>query len=114
VYNWSCEDCKVLEEAYVHSFKDVRECKCGKPMEKVWSLGVSQSGYSGFPFTTSHITGSPIEVRSPQHLRDLCKIHGVTPRDDAGWLTKEYMGIDRKGNPTYKESSGVGLPGCWV
>jgi hypothetical protein len=70
---------------------------------------------SGFPYVTSNITGSPITVTDLGHERELCRIHGVTKRDDAAWLTKEHAGLDwRTGKPIYRESSGVGDPGCWV
>jgi len=82
-------------------------------MEKVWSLGVKQSGYQGYPYVTKNITGQPVEVTSAAHERDLCARHGVTPRPDVAWLEKKHMGMDSKGNPIYREGSGMGLPGAW-
>lgn len=72
------------------------------------------SGSLSFPYTTSHITGKPIEVRSESHLKELCQTHGVTHRPDAAWVEKRIIGTGRDGKPIYKEGNGVGLPGCWV
>lgn len=69
---------------------------------------------SAFPYTTSNITGKPIEVSSESHLKALCAEHGVTHRPDVAWLEKRHLGSDRQGRPVYKEGNGVGLPGCWV
>ena len=70
---------------------------------------------SGFPLTTKHIDGVERTFNSDRELQAFCKANGVTHRPDAGWLTKEIVGMDRKsGKPVYKEGSGVGLPGCWV
>lgn len=69
---------------------------------------------NGFPFTTSHITGKPIEITSESHLKALCQAHGVTHRPDVAWLEKQHLGSDRKGNPVYREGSGMGLPGVWI
>lgn len=70
---------------------------------------------NGYPYVTKNISGEAIEVLSPGHEAELCKIHGVVKRDDAAWLTKEHAGQDwRTGKPIYRESSGVGDPGCWI
>lgn len=68
-----------------------------------------------YPFVTKNFDGTPIEVTSKAHEKALMQKHGVTKRDDCGFLTKEYVGYDGKtGKQVYKEASGVGLPGCWV
>ena len=70
---------------------------------------------TGFPFTTTHFDGTPVEVTSEGHLRELCKIHNVTHRPDVAWVEKRMEGYDpRTGKYIYKEGSGAGLPGCWV
>lgn len=91
-------------------------CACGAEMERDYmDEHARHVPSSGFPYVTSNITGSPIEVTDLGHERELCRIHGVTKRDDAAWLTKEHAGLDwRTGKPIYRESSGVGDPGCWV
>lgn len=64
---------------------------------------------SAFPYTTTHITGKPVEVQSLAHLRQLEKRHGVVQRDDNAWLTRQYKGINYKtGAQIYKEGSGYG------
>lgn len=73
------------------------------------------SGGTGFPFTTTHLNGKPVEVRSEGHLRELCKQYGVNHRPDVAFTEKRYEGIDfRTGQHKYREGSGAGLPGCWV
>jgi len=69
---------------------------------------------NGFPFTTTHITGKPIEVTSEGHLKALCQAHVVTHRPDVAWLEKQHLGSDRTGKPIYREGSGMGLPGVWI
>lgn len=70
---------------------------------------------SGFPYTTSNISGQPIEVKSLEHERELCKQYGVTKRDDQAWLEKVHVGQDWKtGKPIYYEPSGRGMPGSWI
>jgi len=95
--------------------------KCGKTLEVgSWPFcphpgEVSLVTEKTYPFTTKHFTGKPIEVTSRAHEKALMQQHGVVKRDDCGWLTKEYKGWDRRsGKQVYSESSGVGLPGCWV
>lgn len=89
---------------------------CGGSSERVWR-GRNHRAASVFPYVTTnlHPDGKPVEVKSASHLERLCKEFGVVHRPDVGWLTKEDMGLDfRTGKRVYKESSGVGLPGCWV
>lgn len=101
--------------------KDVCE-KCGHEMEvgdypycPHGSVRRSARQASGFPFTTTHFDGKPVEVTSEGHLRELCKIYDVTHRPDVAWVEKRITGYDRNsGKPIYKEGSGAGLPGCWV
>lgn len=70
---------------------------------------------SAFPYITSNITGKPIEVRSIEHERELCQLHGVVKRDDQAWLEKVQVGHDwKKGVPIYYEPSGRGMPGSWI
>lgn len=86
-------------------------------METCLSLGSQHIAASAFPYVTRNIhpDGKPIEVQSPAHLKELCKTFNVTPRDDAGYITKEYLGYNMQTKKQmYKESSGVGLPGCWI
>jgi len=117
-YMWCCEPClKRGEKTFEYKMEPVPPvCACGANMERDYNA--EAGGHvpsSGFPYTTSNITGSPIEVTDLGHEKELCRIHGVTKRDDAAWLTKEHAGLDwRTGKPLYNESSGVGDPGCWV
>jgi predicted nucleic acid-binding Zn ribbon protein len=116
VYNFSCSACKVEEEAYVPKIGEGRTCEaCGGEMERVWKLGAAHRPGNAWPFTTTHLSGKPETFNSQAELDRRCKELGVTHRPDAGWLTKEFVGVDpRTGKHVYKEASGVGLPGCWV
>jgi hypothetical protein len=44
---------------------------------------------SVFPYVTKEITGEPIEIRSLEHQREVCKQHGVRLRDDAAWVDEQ-------------------------
>lgn len=116
-YAYLCE-CGRGWEGYIHSHTSPNPpCECGLSPERVWSLGSSHRGATGFPYVTTNITpdGSPVEVTSPAHLDKLCKEYGVTHRPDNGWIDKEYLGVDmRTGVQRYKEGNGVGYPGCWI
>lgn len=115
IYAYECPSGHQFER-YVPKFDDpAPECAdCGAfGSEKIWKV-TRHLGGGTFPFVTTHITGKPVEVTSEAHLQALCKEHGVNPRPDAAWLTKEYVGVDfRTGKQIYKEGSGMGLPGCW-
>jgi hypothetical protein len=85
-------------------------------MDKAYSLAVTHIPGGTYPYMTRNITkdGKPVEVRSAAHLKDLCKQHGVTHRDDNAYIEKSYEGYDiRTGKQKYRESSGAGLPGSW-
>lgn len=116
VYDWKCSACPFEEEAFVETWRDLRSCElCSAPMEKVWSLSAEHRAASGYPYITKNITGEAIEVKSPGHERELCKLHGVNKRDDKAWENQEYLGWDPKARrQRYKEGNGVGTPGCWV
>jgi len=93
-------------------------CKeCGESGHPWWDHDVGyrqHAGQGSYPYTTSNITGKPIEVTSPGHEKELCKIHKVRKRDDAAWLEKEYKGFNpMTGKQEYSEGSGRGLPGSW-
>lgn len=95
--------------------------KCGAELEVgSWPFcphpgGVSLVTEKSYPFTTKMFTGQPVEVTSRAHERALMREHNVVKRDDAAWIDKEFVGWNRRtGKYEYKESSGVGNPGCWV
>ena len=77
--------------------------------------GVSLVTEKTYPFTTKNFNGKPIEVTSKAHEKALMQEYGVTKRDDAAWIDKQFTGYNfRTGKPEYSESSGVGMPNCWV
>ena len=93
-YNWECAPCERGEEAFVENWRSEHLCGgCSQPMEKVWAI-TPRFAANGFPYTTKNFNGEPIEVSSPSHLKALCEQFGVTHRDDAAWIEKEYLGYD--------------------
>jgi hypothetical protein len=51
---------------------------------------------AAFPYVTRNITrdGSPVEVTSLAHLRQLERQHGVRNRDDADFIDEQWQGYD--------------------
>src|SRR5687767_14890509 len=109
IYAYECKACQGQFDRYVnYTTSENPACECGGATEKIWKI-TKHVAASAFPFTTTNLTGQPIEVTSPGHLEELCKLHGVTNRPDAAFLTKEYAGVDfRTGKQIYKEGSGLG------
>lgn len=97
----------------------------GKEMERDWHAEArGHRPGQAYPYVTKNITGEPIEVRDAGHLRELCKIHGVIPRQDAAWAEPmeerwEQGKFNRytlkwEGQGMFKkEGSGRGLPNSW-
>lgn len=117
-YEWSCEPCSQREKTFEYKMVPIAPtCShCEQVMDRNYHAEhTRERAASGYPYITKNISGEPIEVTSPGHEAELCKQYGVAKRDDAAWLTKEHAGQDwRTGKPIYRESSGVGDPGCWV
>lgn len=86
---------------------------CGKVMERVWSI-TKRDATSVYPYTTKNITGKPIEIRSPGHLKEIEKRHGVRLRDDAAYVTQRWEGYDPMTKKHVYKESGAGMPGCWI
>lgn len=120
VYNFGClKECGWEGEAYLSTITSSNPTcgRCGAETERIWRLGVRHIAASGFPFTTRNLSpdGSPETFNSQSELDRACRERGMTQRDDAAWITQEYLGIDmRTGQQRYKEGNGVGLPGCWI
>lgn len=116
-YDFRCEAGHVFEGYLPLRATENPPCgECGKPVERLISTN-RHIPASAYPYVTKNIhkDGKAIEVRSPSHEAELCKIHGVRKRDDAAFLTQEYLGVDfRTGKQIYRERSGVGEKGCWV
>lgn len=111
VHDWKCDRCgDVQRDVYQPRLAAEPPVCCRIPMERLWSTS-SGSGGGSYPYVTSNITGSPIEVRSPGHERELCRKHGVRKRDDAGWVDTRVEATGR--GPRVIEGSGRGMPGCW-
>jgi len=117
-YNWVCEKCNATEQTFEHHCTPVAPSHCKQPMVRDWHGEARvHTPASGYPYITRNITpdGSPVEVKSAAHEAELCKIHGVTKRDDQAWIEKEYVGHNwRTGKPEYWEPSGRGMPGSWI
>jgi hypothetical protein len=94
---------------------------CGKPMERDYRTEhFGHKPASIFPYVTKDITGEPIEIRSIEHQREVCKQYGVRLRDDAAWVdeqveTEAYKTPDGQWGtrPRYTRGNGRGMPGSW-
>ncbi len=86
------------------------ECRCGAKMEHDLSVEVTTHiPSSAFPYITNHISGSPIEVQSLAHLRQLEKQYNVRNRDDAEFIEERWDGFDmRSGEHRYGGGRGGG------
>lgn len=116
IYHLECGACAHSFERYHQRFSDPNAAceKCGGATERVWQ-DIQRGATQIFPYTTTHLTGEPIEIRSAKHLRQLEKQHGVQLRDDVAYTEKRYVGYDwRTRKQVYREGAGVGSPGCWV
>jgi putative FmdB family regulatory protein len=88
--------------------------KCGAATERVVRSN-RHIPASVFPYTTTHLNGQAIEVKSSKHLEQLCKKYGKVHRPDAAWAEEHYEGYDlRSQSQSYSRGSGMGLPGCWA
>lgn len=104
-YCYTCYDCQDSTAKLWQSVAAQRVApacaKCSTPMERDWHAEHAPTGFSVgsvFPYTTTHITGQPIEIKSESHLKSLCKQHGVRHRPDAAFIEND---------------SGRGMPGSW-
>lgn len=118
IFDLACTKCAALQmDVYVPVRGQNPACaKCAEPTEPtIISLGVTHKGTSVFPYTTTHITGKPIEIKSPGHLQEICKVHNVRLRDDNAFLEQERIGYDFKTRrQVYHEGSGLGMKGSWI
>lgn len=116
IYAYSCSACEKEWDSYVPLTSSPNPpCNCGSSsVERIWRSSIHK-GADTYPYITNHILpgGQPLEIRSPAHLKEIEKKHGVRLRDDAGWLEKR-IGLNEKGLKTYYEGNGRGLPGSWV
>lgn len=75
LYEVKCNSCSIEFEAFAKiSDREAIKCECGgsttiliSPPHKDWFK----------EFVSEDFTGSPIEVTSKNHYRDLCRRHGV-------------------------------------
>lgn len=112
-FSYTCENGHEFD-AYQSSWKEPNPvCECGGISERV----IRSSKHipsSAFPYTTTHLNGKPIEVKSSKHLEQLCKQYGKVHRPDAAWVTERYEGYDvHSGQQVYTQGSGAGVPGSW-
>ena len=118
IYGFRCEGCSKTHERYfpVRESQPSIECDCGATAERDFMAEARNHVPGGvYPYVTTHLNGSPIEVRSAAHLQELCKQHGKVLRDDAGYV-EQSMQLeryrDRDGNlrvkPVYRDGGGDG------
>lgn len=115
-------------DVYLHSWKTPNPpcVLCGAETDRVWKI-TRHLASSSFPYTTKHLTGSPIEVTDAAHEKRLLKQHGLRKRDDNHYGHEEDEVVDfkweydRSGKyprlksmtPIYRTSGGRGMPGSW-
>lgn len=113
IYNYLCSCGKEQELYQPLTTSPATICECGLVMERVLR-GRNHHPGSGWPFTTTHLTGKAETFASQKDLDRRCKELGVTHRPDTAWLDQEYQGVDfATGKQRYKEGSGLGVKGCW-
>lgn len=118
LYGFRCAACSKTHERYfpVRELTPTIECDCGQTAERDLTCEARNHVPGGtYPYVTTHLNGQPIEVTSAAHLQQLCKQHGKTLRDDAGYIEQDMhieKYIDRNGNlavrPVYRSGSGDG------
>lgn len=63
--------------------------ECAQPVDRIWSItcdGARNGAYSAYPYTTCHINGKPIEIKSSRHLSQIEKQFKVRLRDDKSYI----------------------------
>lgn len=110
-YSYECRSCGEQWEGIVpYSSSPNPVCTCGGESEKIWKI-TPRTGYQIFPYTTTHLTGEEIEIRSASHLKELERKYNVRLRDDKAWEQEEYDGVDFKtGKQKYRQGT---IPGSW-
>lgn len=116
IYSFQCPSEHEFEGFLVKFDSPNPVCEeCGQATERIWRARGARRAASGFPFTTTHLNGKPIEVTSESHLQSLCKQYGVTHRPDNGFIEKRVVGTDwRTGKQIWAEGSGRGMKGSWI
>jgi hypothetical protein len=91
--------------------------KCGGVTERDYH--VEHTGHipgGAWPIVTTHLDGTPREVTSEAHMKQLCKQFGKVHRPDAAFVEKVSVVNRKTGRVEYREGSGDGdSPGRrWV
>ena len=75
LYEVKCTQCSRQFDAFAKiADREAIRCECGGSTE----IQLSPPHSDWFkPFTSEDFTGSPIEVRSKNHYKSLCRQHGV-------------------------------------
>ncbi len=78
LYEVRCNDCSKEFDAFAKiADRDSIKCQCGG----LTTILLSAWHSDWFkPFISEDFTGSPIEVKSKAHYKDLCRRHGVYAR----------------------------------
>ena len=128
-FEWRCETDGCQErtaEFRPRWTPDAPLCTTHGLMERDWHGEARRhTPGSSFPYVTSNISGTPIEVRDEGHLRELCRQHGKVLRDDAAWLEPiderfEFGKYDHEKRAwvgrgvVQREGSGRGMKGQWI
>jgi len=84
LFAYRCPLCgESSDELHGRNDNQVIPCEvCKTPMKKLLSSGKFKYRAGSFfePFITEDITGEPVQVKSKDHLHQLCRKHNLTPK----------------------------------
>lgn len=79
LYDYKCKKCGLEFENFACiNDRNRVQCKCGGKAELLITAKKTKDWF--YPHWNEHFGNTPIYVRSRNHLRQLCKEHGVTSR----------------------------------
>ena len=108
-YECTAKEVPVRFEQYVFSWKsplpECPDCLSAEKVEKVWHTGNTRNeAASVYPYITTNINGSPIEVQSSRHLSQLERQYNVRLRDDRSYIDEDPMAGAREVNAKRREA----------
>lgn len=108
IYSYECngahEGGPVLFDAYVPlttGMAECPECHTSEKLERIWSI-TNRTGSMIYPYTTYHITGQPLEIKSSRHLSQIEKQYRVRLRDDRDYVDEPTR---REDSRAYREAN---------
>ena len=81
LYDFKCDTCEDVVEAWAKVDEKTIACHCGGCMlRKITSNYSIHADFASKDFVTDDITGEPVRITSRRQMRSLMKEHGVTER----------------------------------